>query len=127
MGIAAADATDVWAVGTATYCDNEGGRCTSSPTAFRWNGSQWSSSSPPVNVGSFAGAGAINASDVWAVGGGAQNWNGSAWSVVPTAGVSGASNALLGVAGSSAHDVWAVGYSQATSGVVHTLVEHFTG
>lgn len=126
MGITAADGTDVWAVGTVTYCDNESYYCASSPTAFRWNGSQWSSSSP-VDSGSFAGAGAISATDVWAVGGGAQNWNGSAWSVVATASVSGATNALLGVAGSSAHDVWAVGYSQDTSGIVHTLVEHFTG
>jgi hypothetical protein len=126
MGVSAADATDVWAVGTATSCDPEGG-CTSSPTAYRWNGSQWTLGSSPVSVGSFAGVGALSATDIWAVGGGAQNWNGSAWSVVPTAGVSGATNALLGVAGGSAHDVWAVGYSQGPGGVVHTLVEHFAG
>lgn len=125
-GVTTADATDVWAVGTVTSCDNEGGGCTSSPVAYRWNGSQWLTTSP-VATGSFAGTGAISATDIWAVGGGAQNWNGSAWSVVPTASLSGASNAFLGVAGSSADDVWAVGYSQSSNGVVHTLVEHFAG
>ncbi|HKF75460.1 MAG TPA: hypothetical protein VKF59_04900, partial [Candidatus Dormibacteraeota bacterium] len=126
--VTAADATDVWAVGTATFCDNEGGGCVSSPTALRWNGSQWLSTSP-VGQGGFAAAGAINAADVWAVGGGqAQNWNGSAWTVVPTASVSGATTvALQSVTGSSAHDVWAVGYSQGPGLVVRTLIEHFTG
>jgi hypothetical protein len=62
------------------------------------------------------------------VGGGqAQNWNGSAWSVVPTASVSQATVALLDVAGSSPGDVWAVGYSQGPGLVVNTLIEHFTG
>ena len=84
--------------------------------------------SPTPNTGlgndSLNGAGAITDSDAWAVGTTfvapgpngvtamplALHWNGTAWATVATPAVS-VNTVLTGVAGASAADVWAVGFS----------------
>ncbi len=72
----------------------------------------------------------VSANDVWAVGTNnsqtlTEHWNGTAWSVVPSADVrSGASDALLGVAAIASNDVWAVGKVNTTT---PPLIEHWNG
>jgi hypothetical protein len=94
-------------------------------------------STPAVTSGGgLNGIDAVSASDVWAVGFAyagstyvpmAQRWNGKAWKVVATPGVSGAADAYLyGVDADSASDAWAVGYSSAGS-TSSTLVDHWNG
>jgi hypothetical protein len=140
--VAARSASDAWAVGT--FFDY-------SSLAWRtliehWNGTNWvvvSSPSPSTRYNALHGVIALGANDVWAVGimqtsggggghggggGGIANrtlvehWNGTAWSVVPSPNVGSGSNYLLGVAGSSASDLWAVG-----SHDTRTLTEHWNG
>jgi hypothetical protein len=69
-------------------------------------------------VGSTAGEGAVRT--------GAQHWDGSRWSLVPTPNVGDGDNALNGVDGSASGDVWAVGYSERAKDYA-TLVEHWDG
>jgi len=80
-------------------------------------------------------------SDAWLVGdffpvsGGvlqtlAEHWNGTSWSVVPSANVGGGDNHLLGAADIATNDVWAVGRarnSNAGDPPFQTLVEHWNG
>jgi len=57
-------------------------------------------------------------------------WNGSSWTVVPTANgnaASGGTNVLRAVAGVSGADLWAVGSYLDAGGHTLTLVEHYTG
>jgi hypothetical protein len=75
--------------------------------------------------------------DVWGVGfSGAiahtlsEHWNGSAWTVVPTADgnpASSGTNVLRAVAGVSSSDLWAVGSFLDAGGHTLTLVERLTG
>lgn len=82
---------------------------------------------------SFGGVAAISANDVWAVGsfhapGGAltEHWNGTKWSIVPSAsGRLSSSYNLKGVAALSANDVWAVGFVSSRN--FQTLIEHWNG
>ena len=84
---------------------------------------------------------AISSDDIWAVGlvyskivlsSGhtlTEHWNGSQWSIIPSANVGAYSNHLYGVAAVSTHDVWAVGshkIDQRGSGS-QTLIEHWNG
>ena len=54
-----------------------------------------------------------------------EHWNGSTWIVVPSPGV----GLLDGVAGSSADDVWSVGFREADNGSkpIQNLIEHWNG
>jgi hypothetical protein len=82
--------------------------------------------SPQVSSGSLAGAAAIAANDIWAVGGIftssgqktlAEHFNGTSWSVVRTS--SPTSNSFFsGVAAAASNEVWAVGNS---------FIEHWNG
>ena len=104
-----------------------------------WNGKTWSLDSVP-QPGSerdqlFA-ASATSPSDVWAVGNSegsdgkfetlAEHWNGSAWSVVPTADPGSTGNHLYAVDAVSADNVWAAG-QQLSSHPDQGLVEHWDG
>lgn len=97
---------------------------------------------PSPNLGSgendLFGVAAVSMNSVWAVGyatlpGGQQletlieQWSGSSWQVVPSPNVSGASNALGGVATLSAGAAWAVGGTALLNGDTQTLVEQWNG
>jgi hypothetical protein len=105
-----------------------------------WNGSQWTIDTVP-QPGSqrdmLFGASATSPNDVWAVGtkqavnGGfealAYHWNGSSWSVVPTADPGTNDNLLYGIVAVSQDDAWAVGQQLNNSGPDQALVEHWNG
>ena len=113
--VAALSGTNIWAVGSET---------TSTGTQSlieHWNGTSWSVIRSPAGEpadSELLGVAAVSADDIWAVGhttGGVgvsgsliENWNGSAWSVVPGPTLSDYGY-LTGVAAVSSDDVWAVG------------------
>jgi hypothetical protein len=127
--LAVISANDVWAVGSGTVLDEAG------TATLHWNGTAWSViSSPNVTPevdNSLAGVAAIASNDVWAVGTQQPtsltdpstlilHWNGSAWSIVPSANADGSH--LLAAAAVASNDVWATGYSDGG-----TLSEHWDG
>ena len=131
-GIAVFSANDIWAVGS--FFNNEDNTLT-----LHWNGTKWKVV-PSPNGGLETNNGlsaviAIAANDVWAVGSfiseavGAEartltlHWNGSAWSIVPSANHGVEGNFLHGVAAISFNDVWAVGRVEN----VDTLSLHWNG
>ncbi len=134
FGISAVSSSDIWAVGNLT---RDG---IFQPFTMHWNGSAWSmisSPSPGATTNTLFGVSARSANDVWAVGayigakgsipqGFAEHWNGSAWSVVATAGPGPISYGLLGVAAPAGGDVWAVGYTNVDSGF-QSLLERWDG
>jgi len=143
LGVSATSASDIWAVGA-------GGGPTYTPLALHNNGTAWSVVPSPgvqnsdVNV--FQGVDALTTSNVWAVGytlvinyiGEAdpvynyvplvEHWDGTAWSIVPSADpvpidrYYGSTAILYGISGADADDVWTAGYSNAIGGS-HTLIE----
>ena len=80
----------------------------------------------------------IGSNDIWAIGGVFSNyqpsfgqplvehWDGSSWTVVPTP-VIGIRSRFQGIAGTSASDVWAVGYFDTNESDGHSLIEHWDG
>jgi hypothetical protein len=82
---------------------------------------------------------ALSPDDVWTVGTRtlrhphgyatvAQHWDGTTWTAVPTVEPGAAENGFYAVSGTSADDVWAVGYSWAgTGGPEKLLAEHWDG
>jgi hypothetical protein len=93
----------------------------------------WTVVTPPVSAGIFNGSYALSDTDAWVVGyNGADtlalNWNGTAWSSVPTPAPSGSFPdwEFLGVGASSTSDAWAVG--EQSAGKTHdSLYEHWNG
>jgi hypothetical protein len=133
--VSADGASDVWAVG-----DDGRGHA----IALRSDGVSWVSTAlPAVGVDKLTGVKAFSPTDVWAVGSvvgaGAQgrtlamHWNGSAWSVVPSANPDPNVDVLAAVDGLSSNDLWAVGLrgrSETMTGVgpgTRTLAEHWNG
>jgi hypothetical protein len=137
-GVAAASATDAWAVGQAS---NNAASHAFQTLAEHWNGATWTrvpSPSPggPAGNNSLDGVAATSASNAWAVGGYdggpgtavhtlAEHWNGTAWTQVPTPSPSGSE--LISVAATSASNAWAVGFYPASAGGNLTLIEHWNG
>lgn len=129
--ISAVDADDIWAVGSTFSVTTE-------TFAAHWDGSSWSSV-PVPSPGSSAqllGVAAIAPDDVWAVGwrdpppfGSDQtlveHWDGSSWTIVRSPSPN-ASQQLNDVSGTSATDVWAVGYHSAGRRH-HPLIERWDG
>jgi erythromycin esterase-like protein len=137
--VAGTSSTDAWAVGSSFTASTE------KTLTLHWSGHKWAQVASP-NRGTddelFAVRG-TSSTDTWAVGlsviGGvdqtlALHWNGSTWTRVttPDPGGPGVSNDLVGVAGASADDVWAVG-STGPSGSAKaitrngTLILHWDG
>ena len=137
--VAATSSTDAWAVGSSFTAT------TDKTLTLHWNGHTWAQVASP-NRGTdnelFAVRG-TSSTDTWAVGvsviGGvdqtlALHWNGSTWTRVttPDPGGSGVASDLVGVAGTSANDTWAVG-STGPSGSANairrnsTLILHWDG
>jgi hypothetical protein len=137
--VSATSSTDAWAVGSSFAAATE------KTLTLHWNGHKWTqvaSPSPGTDDELFAVRG-TSSTDTWAVGvsvaGGvdqtlALHWNGSTWTRVttPDPGGSGVSSGLVGVAGTSASDTWAVG-STSPSGSAKaitrddTLILHWDG
>jgi hypothetical protein len=130
-GVAAAGPHDLWAVGT-TF----GGQL-----LMHWNGTSWSvASGPSTPKQSFPvmhGVAANSSMDVWTVGYGrndqdgtimfVEHWNGQAWSLASVTGPGLADNSLSGVAAVAAGDAWAVGaYDDCQRcGAQQALIERF--
>jgi hypothetical protein len=126
---------DVWAVGEQNL---------NQTVTEQWNGTSWTLvPSPSVTANgtqdTLSAVTALGAGDVWAVGSTlpttqdsqtlAEQWNGTAWQIVPTTDPSAYTNVLDTVAGTAAGQrLWAAGYS--TSGGTPqfaTLIETTSG
>jgi hypothetical protein len=134
--ISADSASDIWAVG-----DDGRGHA----IAFRSDGTSWVSTTLPApDVDKLEGVKAFGPHDVWAVGSQipgptadgrtlVMHWNGSAWSIVPSANPNRNVDVLHAVDGVSSNDLWAVGQqgrSETQTGVgpgTRTLAEHWNG
>lgn len=134
--VVAVSAKNIWAVGT--YNPSPGIEQT---LTEQWNGKQWSVVSSP-NAGStinyLNGVTRVPGSTaLWAVGDyytGAhyeplvEQWNGTSWSIVPSASSGSDDNYLFSLAAVSATDIWAVGdYYDPGSGNQLTLIEQWNG
>ena len=140
-GVACASASNCWAVGQAQISG-----------FFRtliehWDGTSWTIV-PSPNSGTtqdiLQGVTCLSASDCWATGyyGAGPNaagiyqypslvlhWNGTAWSVVPSANTSATQNILWGVACTSPTNCWSAGYNTNATpvGPFQTLIERWNG
>lgn len=94
--------------------------------------------SPSAGTVSIDGIAAAAPNDVWAVGFSAadlfspresliEHWNGTAWSIVPSAELESESSWLQDVAVISPSDVWAVGSSKQSDTTSGTLIQHWNG
>jgi hypothetical protein len=117
-GIAAASATDLWAVGDTQTANG--------PTALieQGDGTNWRiTPSPTVGAGTtsaLSAVAAVSSSDVWAVGAigvGAEgsktlteHWDGTQWQTVASPNQGTMGSALFGIAAIASNDVWAAGY-----------------
>ena len=129
-GVAVLSPCNAWAVG-----DYDPGQT----LVAHWDGTSWTQvpSPDPATPSRLFGVHAVSASNVWAVGeyfdGSIDktlivHWDGSAWTQVPSPNVSGATqNVLKAVRGSSATNVWAVGYFVNSNNVDQTLILHWNG
>jgi len=132
-GIYAADPNDVWAVG------NYQNGSVIYALGWHWNGTGWTRVTmpqPSTTVQALSGVSGVSGSDLWAVGlqgvTGATNtlamhWNGSTWTAVATVST-GFRSILENVYARASNDVWAAGYTQATSSSpFQVLIEHWDG
>lgn len=132
--ISAASANDIWAAGTSQTNNN-----VTQTLTEHWNGTVWSvvpSINPGASFSILRGVVAVSATSAWAVGnytnqqGASQTlteqWNGTAWSVVPSANPA-SDNYLFGVTRvPGSNQLWAVGeYSNGTGG--QPLTEYWNG
>ena len=136
-GVVAISPSDAWAVGS----DSSGNAPDQTTLTLHWNGTSWSivpSPSPgTAGLNTLYGVAANSADDVWAVGSFTnsgeyaqtliQHWDGTSWSVIPSANVPGSNNELFGVVALGPNNVWAVGYSGNAAFGFFTLVEHWNG
>ena len=134
LAVEALAANNVWAVGERR--DPVSGM---QPLIMHWNGSVWSTVALAAMSGDFHRLSAIDAispTDIWATGaetavsGGPtsallMHWDGSSWTRVAAAPITGSSPYMSGVAVVGNGDVWAVG-DQQSGGVSVPLTERFT-
>jgi hypothetical protein len=131
-GVAAASASDAWAVGTSIAGPALHG------VILHWNGTTWKRGATPAHQpdGYLLGVTASSASNIWAVGqtnsGNCssrcdtiiEHWNGCMWTVVPSPNPpSSYLNSLSGIAIVSRDNAWAVG----TTDYSNTLILHWNG
>lgn len=135
-GIDARTASDVWAVGDGFPASEEKG------LAEHWNGSSWtqhSTASAPGVANELASVDDLGAGNALAVGvyetkvkgaviqhALAEHWTGTAWKRVTVAQSSTPSD-LLGIAGTPATGILAVGYVKQSSGNLVPLIEKWNG
>ena len=134
-GVVALAPDDVWVVGAT------GSGPALQTLAEHADGSAWTVVATPNHTDSeldwLEDVTAIGPADLWAVGywqsasdGNlrtlVEDWDGSAWTVVPSPNVGVILNELFGVSASPDGDVWAVGERSGTSGTnLFTLTEHY--
>lgn len=141
FGAAAVSANNAWSVG---YYQADTCVCDQRTLGEHWNGRRWtivSTPNPATQSGDYdvlEGTAAVSSSDVWAVGytgnvsvaqdqSLTEHWNGTAWSVVPSANPDETQD-LYGVAAVSSNDVWAVGtFSNYSPFGYGALIEHWNG
>jgi Phosphoesterase family len=135
-GVSAASATDAWAVGA--Y--DPSGSSVLATLAEHFDGTRWTAF-PLPNVGVeenvLMAVSMPSTGRAWAVGffvnGKFQqqtlieHFDGAVWSVIPSPSPGALQNILYGVAAISDSDVWAVGAEEDSSGLWHTLTEHWNG
>lgn len=143
FGVTAIASNDVWAVGD--FNSASGPLIESTILIEHWDGSQWSVVSSP-NPGTFANrlnaVTALASNNVWAVGNftnepnqilsvqtGVEHWDGTQWSVVPSANAPSSGGTLISVTAISSSDIWAVGQFRIVGGPgnAQTLAEHWDG
>jgi hypothetical protein len=136
-GVVAISSSNAWAVGNTS----SGNLPDQATLTLHWDGTQWSiiSSSSPGSGGlnTLYAVDATSANDVWAVGSYTnagefaqtlvEHWNGTSWSVIPSANVAGAFNELYSVVALGPNNVWAVGYWGHSSFGFSTLIQHWDG
>ncbi len=134
-GVAATSASSAWAVGD--YYNSSSGHYET--VIVHWDGNSWSRQLTPIPAGAnefLRGVVATSASNVWAVGAdypsGATvgktlilRWDGNSWSRQPSPDKGTGTNALSGVAATSASSAWAVG--QYNTSTAHPLIVHWNG
>jgi hypothetical protein len=131
FNVAASSANSVWAVGNSEGQDN-------ARLILHWTGGQWHLVPAPVakrgTGGSVSGLAIISPNDIWASGGGDPgektvflHWNGRSW-VQLTGRTATFPGRIEELAGTSANDLWAVGY-RGTGGEVAGVpqVLHWNG
>jgi len=132
--VAVVNGSDVWAVGEQNL---------NQTVTEQWNGTSWTLvPSPSVTANgaqdTLSAVIALDGRDVWAVGSTLQNpvsstlaeqWNGTAWQIVPTTDPKAGSNLLATVAGTAAgQPLWAAGYGTSNgTPQTATLIETTTG
>jgi hypothetical protein len=134
-GVAVVSSSDIWAVG---FYDNGSGIFQT--LIEHWDGSQWSvvPSSNPQGNDILNGVVALSSTNVWAVGSAqwgnsssqtlVEHWNGKLWKRVSSPDAPGLPySSLSGVAASSSHNIWAVGYGGDGYRQTQMLIEHWNG
>ena len=138
-GVSVTSSSDAWAVGE--YTGVHGATAT---LIERWSTSGWATVASPSqgDRGTLRAVAALSASDAWAVGSYRPRpnsptralvlrWDGSSWARVAVPALGGTTSgdtALLGAAGTSSQDAWAVGsITDATSRATTTLILHWNG
>jgi hypothetical protein len=128
LGVTALASDNVWAAGFAIrqYVIDGASSVTFDPLVQHWNGTAWSAVPTPSlgtdNYGQLQAIAAHSPDRIWAVGNQElpnngngsliEQYNGTAWSLVPADDPSDAdSSGLLGVAATGRADAWAVGYA----------------
>ncbi len=147
LGSTCANATQCWAVGV-SIIDISSNNSSYAPIVETWNGTTWTLGATPPVPGGYGGGffdiSCVNGTDCWAVGtaltgngGGGpagtliENWNGAAWSIVPSPDLTGpgvVGAILQSVSCVSASDCFAVGYATDDNGNNLTdLIEQWNG
>src|SRR6266699_3065527 len=145
LGVVAASANDVWAVGlTVQPPDNNAPALT---LIEHWDGQNWqiieSPNPNPEGDNALFSVAAVGTNDIWAVGfSGAtpgargfslgqtliEHWDGARWQVIPSPNQGSVINSLSAVAVVGADDIWAAGLSgESSSGPFSTLIQHWDG
>ncbi len=137
VGIAAVTDTDVWSVGS----QPQGGL--NVVLTQHWDGSTWSvvpAPQPSDPSSFFDDVTALSSRNVWAVGNSVnqrgvlvsnlvEHWDGSSWQIVPSPDVTSRDNVLYAISAVSPGDIWAVGYTDKSTGAHHfnPLALHWDG
>ena len=139
-GVSMASTNDGWAVGS--FANPQ---AVNQPLAEHWDGQAWRiTANVPLPKGAasgeLSGVNQLSSASAWAVGdatpasGGArtliEQFTGTSWAVVPSPDPftgTGADDRLNGISGSSAHDLWAVGFAFDGNNIALALLEHFNG
>jgi hypothetical protein len=137
--VAAASRHDVWAVGNFLPDTKSSNQDATLATAAHFNGSRWVHTPVPnsgPNFNTLFGAAATHGK-AWAVGVALNRsyfarslieaWSGTAWHVARSPRLGSLRDILFSATAVSPRDVWAVGERQDTSGIFHSLAEHWDG